>query len=160
MTLIYLVPMDLLLVFMAAMTGIGMSWAAAFGAWLWAHATIVGIVLLVLHILLSLGSIAVTAEVFGILGGISAGIRSLLPPAIVVLAYRAILAAGLPFGVELLVQWTLVFLSMVIAEFIWYKGSDEKSGFLKFVVFTVVSIAVNAFTIYLILQQGIGLPAA
>lgn len=60
--------LDSILLVLAVMTLLGIGWAAMILTWIWEHAVIIGIILLILHIIINLGHTMIAAENYAGLG--------------------------------------------------------------------------------------------
>ena len=148
--------LDFVFMILAVLIFLGVGWATMVASWLWSHAIIVGIVLLVLHILISFGHVVVTGEDYGIVGIVCALIHSVFPPAVIFTTYHMTVQSGHSFGLNLLFQWLLVFACLGGIECLWAKGSATNGGlsYFRLIVFTLLCTIASVVLIGLIYTEG------
>ena len=150
------VSLDLILIVLAVLSILGIGWGIMIGSWLWSHAIIIGIVLLVIHIVLSFGYIIIGAETYKIVGVVLAIFRAIFPPIIIVSAYKMTVASGKDFGGALLFQWFLIFGLVGGIECLWNKAFETRDGlwYLRLIGMTALAIAASVLLTRIILVEG------
>lgn len=129
--------LDSILLVLAVMTLLGIGWAAVILTWIWEHAVIVGIVLLILHIIINLGHTMIAAENYAGLGVICSVIHAVVQPLLVMKAYSISSYSAINF--ELFAFWFIVFGALLISENYWYKATEARNGL------SVGSLLFNSF---------------
>ena len=154
--MIFFFSLDVIVIILAMIAIVGAFLGISIGTWLFEHAVIVGIVLLIIHILASLSAIICAFQDYSFTGLICAIIHSLFPPAFILSAYQATLQSGKEFGFGILFEWILVFVCMCVTEFFHFKAIDTTGGrsYFKLISLTLVYILISAFLIALIRTEG------
>lgn len=152
----FLIPLDGILVIIGILALLGIGWATMVGAWLMAHATIVGIILLIIHIIFILGAMISLYQDYRFLGIICAAVHSVCPPLIIITSYQAMVNSGKEFGFGMMFEWVLTFLVMSLAEWLWFKAMDTEGGTSRFrlVLFTLLSVIVSLIIVTITIQEG------
>lgn len=142
--------LDSVLLILAALMFLGIGWASLILSWLWQHAVLIGIILLVLHIIVNLGHTKIAAENYGGLGIICSVIHAVAQPLLVVKSYSATAASEMDLNV--FVIWFVVFSALLVSENFWYKASEARGGLSvgSLLVNTCFSVGICAFLIYFI----------
>lgn len=139
--------LDAIFLFMAFMLFLGIGWGSMGAAWLWQHAVIIGIVLLIIHIILSFGHTVIAAEGYSIFGIICSTLHAIIQPLLVAKAYS--MSAYEDFGFGLFVFWLIVLGGLHISENFWYKATDTRNGlsYGRLLINTFLSVGICLFLI-------------
>lgn len=140
--------LDSILLILAALTFLGIGWASLILSWLWQHAVMIGIILLVLHIIVNLGHTIIAAENYAGLGIICSVIHAVVQPLLVVKTYSIMSASKM--DLNLFVVWFVVFSALLVSENFWYKASEARGGLSvgSLLVNTFFSVGICVFLIY------------
>lgn len=155
-TVILLLPLDLVLAILGVLMFLGVGWATMLGAWLWSHALIIGIILLVIHVIYCLGTVLLVNDDYGIMGIVCSIIHIPFSLLIVISAYQAMLESEKNFGVGILFEWLLCFGCISGIECLWVKATDTKGGlsYFRLIIFTAIYVVISFFLINLIKREG------
>lgn len=154
--MILFVSLDAVMIVWAILCFLGIGWATMLGSWLWSHAIIVGILLLVIHIAISLVHIVCGMDDYSIIGLILAIIWSICSPAIIITFYKMMVASGKAFGVGFLLNWIMNFAVISVIDCLWYYAFETSGGrsYVRLLVFSIFAIAASVFVIRLALVEG------
>ena len=154
--MIVIFSLDAVLLLMAALMFIGIGWVTMLAAWVWQHALIVGIILLILYLIQTFAFAVITRKDYGVLGSICTVAHAILPPFVVIEAYKASIATGESFGLSMLINFMLVFWGLGVSEMLFSRTLVERknTSLLCVVFFTVLSIAVSALLLRLVIVEG------
>ena len=120
--MVLLIPLNAVLTIGAVLMFLGVGWATMIGMWLFEHALAVGIVLLIIHIIVSLGWAFILGEEHSIIGIICAVAHAIPPPFAVKFIYDEVVQSGSGFGFWSLVEFLLMFWCLSIIDAVWMKA--------------------------------------
>ena len=133
-----------------------MGWATMIAAWLWSHAVIVGIVLLVLHGIWSVCCAVNAFADYSILGLILSIIHSVFPVITLVTAYDMAMLEGGAFTVSLMLNWIVIFMCMLGTECLFLSAmkTDGGTSYGRMIFFSILNIAASALLLSIVKTEG------
>ena len=150
--MIIIIPLTVLGVIAFLLIG----WGTMIAAWLWSHAVVVGIIIFILHGLLSLLCAVNSASEYSILGLILSLVHSVIPVITLITAYDASFAEGGGFTVSLMLNWIIIFFVMIGVEWLFLTAMNTDGGrsYGKFILFSILNIGASALLLSIVKTAG------